>query len=117
LVGSVCRHRKEPQSVDQVLDQRKVEGWIFGTPDQHLDPGAYLPVFLRVGAEIAGPLWLGLVLAVLGIILAPTRVERIRRVGWLATAAAAPLLFLNLYFVHNYYLIGVFPGNHRPPSG
>jgi hypothetical protein len=100
---------KSRNPLTQFLTSARLKDWIFGTLDQHLDPGAYLPVFLRVGAEIAGPLWLGLVLAVLGVILAPTRIECIRRVGWPATTAVAPVLFLNLYFVHNYYLIGVFP--------
>jgi hypothetical protein len=83
--------------------------WNFGTLDERLDPKTYVPVLLRIGAEIAGPLWLGLVFALLGIILAPTKVERIRRAAWLATAAAGPLSFVNLYYVHGYYLIAIFP--------
>jgi hypothetical protein len=100
---------KSRNPLTQFLTSAKLKDWNFGTLHQRLDPGAYVPVLLRVGAEIAGPLWLGLVFAVLGIVLAPTKVERVRRAGWLATAAAAPLLFFNLYHVHNYYLIGIFP--------
>jgi multisubunit Na+/H+ antiporter MnhF subunit len=100
---------KSRNPLTHFLTSASLQDWNFGTLSQRLDPGAWVPVFVRINCEIAGPLALGLVLAVLGIILAPTRVERVRRAGWLATAAAAPLLFFNLYHVHNYYLIGIFP--------
>jgi hypothetical protein len=100
---------KSRNPLTQFLTSAQLQDWNFGTLGQRLDPSAWVPVFVRVGSEIAGPLALGLVLAVLGIILAPGKVERIRRAGWLATAAAAPLLFFNLYHVHNYYLIAIFP--------
>jgi multisubunit Na+/H+ antiporter MnhF subunit len=100
---------KSRNPLTHFLTSAGLSDWNFGTLGQRFDPGAYVPVLLRVGAEIAGPLWLGLVFAVLGIILAPTRVDRLRRAGWLGTAVAAPLLFFNLYHVHNYYLIGIFP--------
>ncbi|WP_204080586.1 hypothetical protein [Mycobacterium riyadhense] len=83
--------------------------WNFGSIHQRLDPHAYAPALLRVSTEIAGPLGLGLVLAVVGIVLAATKIERIHRGGWLATALCAPMVFFNLYNVHNYYLIAVFP--------
>jgi hypothetical protein len=100
---------KSRNPLTQFLTSAKLQGWNFGTLEQRLDPGAYEPALVRVGSEIAGPLALGLILAVLGIILAPTKIERVRRGGWLATVAAAPLLFFNLYRVHNYYLIGILP--------
>jgi multisubunit Na+/H+ antiporter MnhF subunit len=100
---------KSRNPLTQFLTSAKLKDWNFGTLGQRLDPGAWGPVLVRIGSEIAGPLALGLVLAVLGIILVPTKVERARSAGWLATAAAAPMLFFNLYHVHNYYLIGIFP--------
>jgi multisubunit Na+/H+ antiporter MnhF subunit len=100
---------KSRNPLTQFLTSASLKDWNFGTLHQRLDPGAYERILLRVNSEIAGPLALGIVLAVLGIILAPTKVERIRRAGWLGTAAAAPLLFFNLYYIHNYYLIGIFP--------
>jgi multisubunit Na+/H+ antiporter MnhF subunit len=100
---------KSRNPLTQFLTSASLKDWNFGTLNQRLHPGGWVPFFVRVGSEIAGPLALGLVLAVLGIILAPTIIERIRRAGWLATAAAAPLLFFNLYRVHIYYLIGIFP--------
>lgn len=100
---------KRRNPLTEFLTSANLQRWNFGTLDQRLDPGAYVPVFVRVSSEIAGPLALGLVIAVLGIILAPTRVDRMRSAGWLTTAATAPLLFFNLYRVHNYYLIAIFP--------
>jgi hypothetical protein len=100
---------KNRNPLTQFLVSSHLHDWYFGTLDQRLDPGAYVQILLRVNSEIAGPLAVGIVLAALGIILAPTKVECVRRAGWLATAAAAPLLFFNLYYVHSYYLIGVFP--------
>ena len=100
---------KNRNPLTQFLTSASLKDWNFGTLGQRLDPGAYGPVFLRVSSEIAGPLALGLIFAVVGIALAVTRVDRLRRAGWLATAVAAPLLFFNLYHVHNYYLIGIFP--------
>jgi hypothetical protein len=100
---------KARNPLTQFLISGTMHNWNFGTLDQRLDQHAYVPALLRVSSEIAGPLALGLALAVFGIIVAPTKIERIRRGGWLATAACAPMLFFNLYKVHNYYLIGIFP--------
>ncbi|WP_155770220.1 hypothetical protein [Mycobacterium asiaticum] len=87
----------------------QLEDWNFGLFDQRLNPITYAPALIRIGLEIAGPLFLGLVFAVCGIKLAPTRFERFRRAGWVATSIFAPLVFLNLYFTHSYYLIAVYP--------
>lgn len=100
---------KNRNPLTQWLVSSHLQSWYFGTLDQRLDPVAYAQILLRVGGEIAGPLGLGLVLAVFGIILTPTKVERVRGAGWLVTAAFAPLVFFNLYYIHTYYLIGVFP--------
>ncbi|MFV8315933.1 hypothetical protein [Mycobacterium sp. 23] len=91
------------------LNSGNMREWNFGTPGQRLHPSAYGPVLSRIGSEIAGPIALGIVVAVVGILLAPTQLERFRRAGWLATAACAPMLFFSLYRVHNYYLIAIFP--------
>jgi hypothetical protein len=47
---------------------------------QRLEPGAYAPV-VRVSSEIAVPQGLGRIVAILGIIVAPTKVERTGVVG------------------------------------
>ena len=100
---------KNRNPVTQFLVSSRLHDWYFGPPRLRLDPDAYARIFARVDAEIAGPLGLGLLFAVFGIILARGTIERMHLAGWLATAAAAPLIFFNLYYVHNYYLIGSFP--------
>ncbi len=107
--GLYAKAIRDRNPLTQGLVPKDLNDWIFGTLNQRLDARAYTPILARVGLEIAGPLWLGLVLAVLGIVLAPTKVERFRRAGWLATAVSAPLVFLTLYHIHEYYLIGIFP--------
>lgn len=95
--------------VAQYLTSGQLQDWNFGSLHQRLDPIAYAPALARIGLEIAGPFFLGLVFAASGIKWAPTRIELLRRAGWLAAAIFAPLLFLNLYFTHSYYLIAVYP--------
>ncbi len=100
---------KEDNPLTAPMTSGALRDWNFGTLDQRLDPGSYVQILGRIGGEIAGPAGLGLLVAVLGIVFATRGTERIRRAGWLVTAAVAPLVFFNLYYVHNYYLIAVFP--------
>jgi multisubunit Na+/H+ antiporter MnhF subunit len=100
---------KSRNPLTEWLTSARLGHYLFGTLNRRLDPHTYTTILARVGWEIAGPVCLGLVLAVFGIILAPTQVERVRRASWLATAAFAPLVFVNLYYYHHYYLIGIFP--------
>jgi len=100
---------KEGNPLTRAMTSSADRAWNFGTLDQRLDPGTYAKIVERIGGEIAGPVGFGLLLAVVGIVLASRWEDRALRIGWLAVAAAAPLVFLNLYYVHNYYLIAVFP--------
>ncbi|OBI89847.1 hypothetical protein A9X01_13505 [Mycobacterium asiaticum] len=100
---------KEQNPLARYFTSGQLEDWNFGLLDQRLNPITYAPALIRIGLEIAGPLFLGLVFAVFGIKWAPTRFERFRRAGWLATTMFAPLVLLNLYFTHSYYLIAVYP--------
>ena len=62
----------------QWLVSSHLHAWYFGTLDQRLDPHSY-EVFSRgLVRKSQGQFALGLVLAVVGIILAPTQVERVR---------------------------------------
>ncbi|MHA7653218.1 ArnT family glycosyltransferase [Mycobacterium sp. ML4] len=95
--------------VAQYLTSAQLADWNFGSLHQRLDPISYTPALARIGLEIAGPFFAGLVFVMLGINWAPTKLERFRRAGWLATTLFGPLLLLNLYFTHSYYLIAVYP--------
>ncbi|MBW0019057.1 MAG: hypothetical protein JO236_16130 [Mycobacterium sp.] len=100
---------KERNPLTVFLVSRYMNAWNFGTIKQRLDPLAYGNASARIAVEIAGPVGFGIVLAVCGIMLAPKGIERVRRAGWLVTAVVAPLIFFNLYYVHSYYLIAIFP--------
>lgn len=83
--------------------------WNFGTTRQRVNPEVYLTILHRISDEIAGPgsltLWLGVVAA----IFLPSTKERLATCGWLLVAVSAPLVFLNLYSVHTYYLVAIYP--------
>lgn len=100
---------KQDNPLTQAMTSGAQRAWNFGSIDQRLDPSTYVKILGRIGGEIAGPVGLGLILAVVGIVLATKWEDRALRIGWLAVAIVAPLVFFNLYYVHNYYLIAIFP--------
>jgi hypothetical protein len=80
--------------------------WNFGWTRQRIDPDLWWVILKRVGPNLLG---------LFGILLIPAAVAAWRspqRRFWLAVAGAGVLpvlVFMNLYFVHDYYLIGVSP--------
>lgn len=100
---------KSRHPLTEIMMSKHSTPWNFGTISQRLDPHAYVAAPLRIATEIAGPLGLGLIFAVFGIFAAPTKISRLRSAGWLGTVVVAILVFFNLYYVHSYYLIAVFP--------
>jgi hypothetical protein len=80
--------------------------WNFGWARQRIDPDLWWVILKRVGPNVLG---------LFGVLLVPAAVAAWRspqRRFWLAVAGAAVLpviVFLNLYFVHDYYLVGVSP--------
>ena len=83
--------------------------WNFGTLAQRMDPGVYFTIMSRVTGEIAGPGMVAVLLGVVAAIVLPSPAQRLSTCGWLLVAISAPLVFLNLYYVHTYYLIAVYP--------
>lgn len=69
----------------------------------------YATIMERIADEIAGPhaltLFAGVAAAALGLAL----VDRIRGLAWAGAAIISPLLFFNLYVMHNYYLCAIVP--------
>jgi hypothetical protein len=90
------------------LTSRALAGWNFGSPEQRLDPSAYLLLAQRVTEQIVGPLGIVLLAGVAAALLSGGP-ARWRSLGWAATAIAGPAVFFNLYVVHSYYLSAVFP--------
>lgn len=100
---------KASRELTHFIVSSELNEWNFGTLAQRLDLENYLQIAQRVMQEIAGPALLGGVLAILAAIFARSFAERARIIGWIAVAVVVPFVFFNLYVVHTYYLIGIFP--------
>lgn len=80
--------------------------WNFGWLEQRFDPAVWQILLERVGGNIVG---------LLGILLLPAIVAAARSRQWPFWAGVAsavflpPLVFLNLYFHHDYYLVALSP--------
>jgi hypothetical protein len=100
---------KRGQQITQFLTSSSLRDWNFGTLPQRADPANYLVITGRVAEEFAGPLMIGLLLAVGALFVTRDARRRILLGGLLASAVVPPLVFFNLYVVHSYYLIGIYP--------
>jgi hypothetical protein len=81
--------------------------WNFAFPGQRTDWTTYQNFLDRISWEIAGPHLAALALAVVAVLVA--RRHRTLMLFLLLGAAAPPLIHLNLYSVHEYYLIAIYP--------
>jgi hypothetical protein len=100
---------KRSQPIADLFTSSGLRDWNFGTLGQRLDPLNYGVVLERIAQQIAGPGLIGLLLAVVAAIMMPALQDRIRLTGLLAVVLSAPLVFFNLYAIHNYYLIAIYP--------
>ena len=81
--------------------------WNFGNIAQRLSPGTWELIGGRVEELVLGgatPFWIAL--AFVGSLWLERRAFA---VAWLAGAFVGPLLFVNLYWIHDYYLIALSP--------
>lgn len=99
-------HIKSQSFFTEKLTSSALTSWNFGTLEQRLQPETYLPILNRVFQEILGPSGVVLLLAGLFISLKQKRIEIPLLV---ITAACGPFIFLNLYYVHTYYLSAIYP--------
>lgn len=100
---------KSEQDLTGFLTSSALRSWNFGRLSQRIDPQNYLVIIDRIAQEIAGPALIGLLIAVAAAIYSKGFDQRLRTAGWLAVAISAPLVFFNLYVVHAYYLIAIYP--------
>jgi hypothetical protein len=91
------------------LTSSNLRSWNFGTLLQRLDPETYRLILDRIAQEIAGFGLIGLLVALAAVIFQRRVDDRITTLGWLAVAVSGPLVFVNLYYVHSYYLIAIYP--------
>lgn len=112
LTAAWTRHADQIKAKNPLTEGYTSAGlrdWNFGTPRQRIEISNYVTILDRVTGEIAGPFLLVLFAGVASAILGMGVADRVRRVAWIVAAAAGPLVFFNLYVVHNYYLCAVFP--------
>jgi hypothetical protein len=89
------------------LTSDALQEWNFGTLSQRLDPGTWSVILGRLLDYILGPV--GVALIAVAIVAA---VRSSQHLFWLGIGLAAvlpPLVFTNLYVVHDYYLAAVTP--------
>ncbi len=100
---------KAGMEITTFVTSSSLRSWNFGTLTQRFDPETYRVILDRIAQEIAGFGLIGLLVAVVAVIFQSRVQDRITTLGWIAVAVSGPLVFLNLYFVHSYYLIAIYP--------
>jgi len=100
---------KKQNPLTGFLTSSALSDWNFGTLAERMDPRVYLTIVDGVIVHIAGPGMLALWLGVLAAKFLPSRTQRLSTWGWLLVSISGPLIFLNLYLIHTYYLIAIYP--------
>ena len=100
---------KAKNPLTEFLTSPALRDWNFGTAAQRVDPNVYFTILNRVSVHITGPLMISLSLGVAAAVVLDNPAERLSTWGWLLVAISAPLVFLNLYVIHTYYLIAIYP--------
>jgi hypothetical protein len=100
---------KQSNPLTKFIMSSALRDWNFGTLAQRMDPAVYFTIIGRITGQIAGPGMVALLLGVVAVIVLPDLKNRLLNCGWLLVALSAPAVFLNLYFVHTYYLIAIYP--------
>jgi hypothetical protein len=89
--------------------------WNFGTIPQRLNPATWELILGRVNELVLGgqtyfvPFAIGFIWVPLGFIASLWLKRRLFTIAWLAGAFIGPLVFVNLYYIHDYYLIALTP--------
>lgn len=89
--------------------------WNFGTIPQRLNPETWGLILGRVNELVLGgqtyfvPFAIGFAWVPLGFIASLWLKRRLFTIAWLAGAFIGPLIFINLYYIHDYYLIALTP--------
>ncbi|GAA2490370.1 hypothetical protein GCM10009858_30520 [Terrabacter carboxydivorans] len=98
---------KRGQPATHFLTSGELAAWNFGDLARRTSEYSYSGLGFHAFLEVGGPLGVGVVVAAVGALAGLG--SRWHRWGLLASAASAPTVFFNLYVVHSYYWIAVFP--------
>jgi hypothetical protein len=97
---------KEASEATAWLTSDALREWNFGTLDQRLDPAVWTTIARRVSGTLLGLFLFVVPLAIYGFVRSS---QRGFWLGILGAAVLPPLVFTNLYNVHDYYLAAVTP--------
>jgi hypothetical protein len=100
---------KSNDPLTKFLTSSALRDWNFGKLTQRIDPAVYSTIIGRITSEIAGTGMVPILLGLVAAIFLPSLAQRLATCGWFIVAISAPLVFLNLYYIHAYYLIAVYP--------
>lgn len=99
---------KEGSSLGSNLTSRALFNWNFGTLEQRYNVEVYQTIFSRIDNQILGiPGTLVIALALAIALFAKNKKLLVVLLGLIGSTLINPFLFLNLYFVHSYYLLGI----------
>ncbi len=100
---------KEKNPLADAWTSSNLTTWNFGTIRQRVDPSVWTTILDRWAELIAGPACIGLIVATLAAVLMRDRAQRWRTLGFLVCGVAGPFVFVNLYWIHEYYAAAVYP--------
>lgn len=89
------------------LTARELRDWNLGSFDQRFERDTWETIIDRIRGTVLLSLWIFVPVAVIAGARSP---ERRFWLGIAATVLLPPLVFTNLYYVHEYYLAAVTPG-------
>jgi hypothetical protein len=98
---------KEASPTTAWLTSRELEEWNFGTLSQRLDRGVWGVIRDRVLTDVVG--YGGVVLLAVALVAIVRSRQRLLWLGIALAAALPPLVFTNLYLIHDYYLAAISP--------
>ena len=98
---------KVASPVTDWLTSSELEDWNFGSLSQRFDRGVWGVIVGRVVVHVIG--LAGVALLAVALVALARSVQRLFWVGVVLAGALPPLVFTNLYLVHDYYLAAVTP--------
>ncbi|KRF45528.1 hypothetical protein ASH01_06800 [Terrabacter sp. Soil811] len=98
---------KGGQPATRFLTSDELAVWNFGDVSMRTSGSSYSSLGLHAFLEVGGPLGVGVLVAVFGALA--DRGSGWHRWGLVTATASGPIVFFNLYAVHSYYWIAVFP--------
>ncbi len=89
------------------LTSQNLKEWNFGTFAQRIDVNNWRAIYDRVDQTVIG---IGLVFVAISIFILMSQEIHSRNFRWMIfSSLLGPIVFFNLYVVHDYYLVAIYP--------